>query len=241
MSKEAIVNETQENKSAGNGKWRIVLLVLVLITALVLAKVFGVGERIGELRGWIEALGPWGPLVFIVLYIVAVVFMMPASALTLGAGALFGSVLGIGVVSIASTLGAGISFLVSRYFARDAAANWLAKSGRFQQLDQLTEKHGAIIVALIRLVPIFPFSLLNYGFGLTRVPFGTYLFWSWICMLPGTVLYVVGADAITKGVSQGKVPWPLVGGAAVAAIILTLLVRTARRKLSTEETETTNA
>jgi uncharacterized membrane protein YdjX (TVP38/TMEM64 family) len=200
-----------------------------------------VGERIGELRGWIESLGAWGPLVFIVLYIVAVVFMMPASALTIGAGALFGSVLGVGVVSVASTAGAGISFLVSRYFAREAAASWLAKSGRFQQLDQLTEKHGAIIVALTRLVPIFPFTLLNYGFGLTRVPFGTYLFWSWLCMLPGTVLYVVGADAITKGVTQGKVPWPLVGGVAIAAIVLTVLVRAARRKLSSQETETTNA
>jgi uncharacterized membrane protein YdjX (TVP38/TMEM64 family) len=233
-------NETNEQATSG-GKGRLVIWGLVIITALVLAKVFGVGERIGELRGWIESLGAWGPLVFIVLYIVAVVFMMPASALTIGAGALFGSVLGVGVVSVASTAGAGISFLVSRYFAREAAASWLAKSGRFQQLDQLTEKHGAIIVALTRLVPIFPFTLLNYGFGLTRVPFGTYLFWSWLCMLPGTVLYVVGADAITKGVTQGKVPWPLVGGVAIAAIVLTVLVRAARRKLSSQETETTNA
>lgn len=234
------MHKQANEQAASGGKGRLVLLGLVILSALVLAKVFGVGERLGELRGWIESLGAWGPLVFIVLYVVAVVFMLPASALTIGAGALFGSVLGISVVSIASTLGAGISFLVSRYFARAAAANWLAKSGRFQQLDQLTEKHGAMIVALTRLVPIFPFTLLNYGFGLTRVPFGTYLFWSWLCMLPGTALYVVGADAITKGVSQGKVPWPLVGGAVVAAIILTILVRTARRKLSSQETETTN-
>lgn len=222
--------------AAAKGKWRLVVLALVIVSVLVLAKVFGLGDRIGELRGLIEALGPWGPLVFLLLYIIAVVFMMPASALTLAAGALFGSVLGVVVVSGASTLGAGLSFLISRYFAREAASDWLSKSEKFRQLDQMTEKHGAIMVALTRLVPIFPFSLLNYGFGLTRVPFRTYLFWSWLCMLPGTMLYVVGADALTKGLAQGRVPWPLVGGAMVAAIILTVLVRLAQRKLTAKET-----
>jgi uncharacterized membrane protein YdjX (TVP38/TMEM64 family) len=228
---ESTMSEAAEDQAKANGKWRLIVLLLAVVAALVLAKVFGLGERIGELRGWIESLGPWGPVVFVLLYIVAVVAMLPGSALTLAAGALFGSVVGVVVVSVGATLGAGAAFLVSRYFARDAAANWLGKNEKFRQLDQLTEKHGAIIVALTRLVPIFPFNLLNYGFGLTRVPFRTYLFWSWLCMLPGTLLYVVGADAVTKGVTQGKVPWPLVGGAAVAAAVLTMLVRFARRKL----------
>jgi uncharacterized membrane protein YdjX (TVP38/TMEM64 family) len=67
----------------------------------------------------------------------------------------------------------------------------------------MTERHGAIIVAITRLVPIFPFNLLNYGFGLTRVRFGTYLLWSFLCMLPGIALYVVGADALTRGLAEG--------------------------------------
>lgn len=221
--------------AAARSKTRLVVLVLLIATALVLAKVFGAGERLGELRGWIEALGPWGPLVFVLLYVVAVVFMLPASALTLAAGALFGSALGATVVSIAATLGAGLSFLISRYFARAAVSEWLLKSEKFQRLDQMTEQHGAIMVALTRLVPLFPFSLLNYGFGLTRVPFRTYLFWSWLCMLPGTLLYVIGADALTKGLAQGRVPWPLVAGAVVAAVVLTVLVRLAQRKLTARE------
>ena len=227
-------NEANQN-AAAQGKRRLVILALVIVSALMLAKVFGVGDRIGELRGWIEGLGPWGPLVFLLLYVVAVVLMMPASALTLAAGALFGSVLGVAVVSVAATLGAGLSFLISRYFARSAVSDWLSQSEKFQRLDQMTEKHGAIMVALTRLVPIFPFSLLNYGFGLTRVPFRTYLFWSWLCMLPGTLLYVVGADALTKGLAQGRVPWPLVAGAVVAAALLTVLVRLAQRKLTAKE------
>jgi pyruvate/2-oxoglutarate dehydrogenase complex dihydrolipoamide dehydrogenase (E3) component len=163
---ESTMSEAAEDQAKANGKWRLIVLLLAVVAALVLAKVFGLGERMGELRGWIESLGAWGPVVFVLLYIVAVVAMLPGSALTLAAGALFGSVVGVAVVSVGATLGAGAAFLVSRYFARDAAANWLGKNEKFRQLDQLTERHGAIIVALTRLVPIFPFNLLNYGFGL---------------------------------------------------------------------------
>jgi uncharacterized membrane protein YdjX (TVP38/TMEM64 family) len=130
---------------------------------------------------------------------------LPGSALTVAAGALFGSVLGIAVVSIGPTIGSSLSFLIARYFARDPVAHRLSKNDRFRKLDQLTQKHGAVIVALTRLVPFLPFNLLNHGFGLARVPFSTYVFWSWLCMLPGTALYVIGADAFTSGISQGKI------------------------------------
>jgi len=188
------------------------------------------------MREWIESLGTWGPVAFISLYIVAVVLALPGSALTIAAGALFGSVLGITVVSIGSTIGSSLSFLIARYFARDAVAQWLSKNDRFRKLDQLTQKHGAIIVALTRLVPFLTFNLLNYGFGLTRVPFWTYVFWSWLCMLPGTALYVVGADAFTSGISQGKISWLLVTGLAAVAIMLAMLVSYATRKLRIKQT-----
>jgi uncharacterized membrane protein YdjX (TVP38/TMEM64 family) len=142
---------------------------------------------------------------------------------------------GVILVSIAATLGASLAFLIARYFARDAAARWLSQKEKFRRLDQLTEEHGAVIVALTRLVPILPFNLLNYGFGLTRVPFWTYLFWSWLCMLPGTVLYVVGADVFTSGISQGKVPWVLIGALAGAGTILAILVRYAKGKLKASQ------
>ena len=89
-------------------------------------------------------------------------------------------------------------------------------------------------------MPIFPFNLLNYGFGLTRVPFWTYVVWSWLCMLPGTILFVVGADALTRGVTEGEVPWALVGVLVGVIILLTILVRQARRKLQDDETKTEN-
>ena len=225
-----------EKKIRAQGLWRPIALIAAIVVILIVAKTFGLGERLGALRDWIQALGPWGPVVFVFLYAVAVVAALPGSALTVAAGALFGSVLGVIVVSIASTLGASLSFLVGRYFARDAVAGWLSDKEKFRRLDQLTEEHGAIMVALTRLVPIFPFNLLNYGFGLTRVPFWTYVLWSWLCMLPGTVLYVVGADVVTKAVVQGKVPWVLVGALVGAGVILAILVRQARRKLQERET-----
>jgi uncharacterized membrane protein YdjX (TVP38/TMEM64 family) len=202
---------------------------------MVLAKVFNLGGRLGELREWILSLGALGPLVYILIYIVAVVLAIPGSVITIMAGVIFGSVLGIATVSVGSTIGASLAFLVSRHIAREAIAQKFADNKKFHHLDQLTKEHGAIIVAITRLIPLFPFNLLNYGFGLTRVPFWTYVFWSWLCMLPGTVLYVVGADAVTSAISEGKIPWTLIGILAFTAFLITILVRQARKKLKTEE------
>ena len=211
--------------------WQPVVLLAAILAIVVLARIVGIGERLGPLREWIQGLGPWGPVVFFFLYAAAVVAAVPGSALTVVAGAVFGSVLGVIVVIHAATLGASLAFLIARYVAREAVAARLSTNATFQRLDRLTEEHGAVIVALTRLVPLFPFNLLNYGFGLTRVPFGTYVFWSWLCMLPGTILYVVGADALTTGLSEGRVPWALVGALAAVGLILTLLVGHARRRL----------
>ena len=136
---------------------------------------------------------------------------------------------------MASTLGAALAFAVARWFARDSVTRWLGDNERFAALDRMTAEHGAIMVAITRLVPIFPFTLLNYGFGLTGVRFGTYVLWSWLCMLPGTILYVVGADAVTKGLAEGRVPWSLVGVVVAVAVGLTLVVRRARRSLQNTE------
>lgn len=217
--------------------WRPILLLGVVVAILVLSYVFGIGERLVALRDWIQALGALGPAVFILIYTGAVVAALPGSAITIIAGAIFGSVLGVIVVSIASTLGASLAFLIGRYFARDVTAKWLSKREKFKKLDDLTEKHGAIMVALVRIVPIFPFNFVNYGFGLTRVRFWTYVFWSWLCMLPGTVLYVVGTDAISQAIIQKRVPWTLVGVIIGVGILLVMLVKLARKRLREEDEE----
>lgn len=217
----------------GSRPWlRPLLLAVGVVALLVTAKLLGLDDRLGELREWILGLGAWGPAVFVLIYAAAVLAAVPASLLTVAAGAMFGSLLGVAVVSVASTLGAALAFLLARFVARDSITRWLGDRPRFAALERMTREHGAIVVAITRLVPIFPFTLLNFGFGLTAVPFRTYLWWSWLCMLPGTVLYVVGADAVTRGLAEGRVPWPLVGIVAVVGAGLALLVHHLRRTMA---------
>jgi len=202
---------------------------------MVLARVFNIGGRLGDLREWILSFGTFGPLVYVLIYIAAVIFAVPGSVITIMGGLLFGSLVGVIAVSVGSTIGASLAFLVSRYMAREAIAQKFTDNDKFQKLDKLTEEHGAIIVAITRLVPLFPFNLLNYGFGLTRVPFWTYVFWSWTCMLPGTVMYVVGTDAVASTISQGRIPYSLVGIFLLTIAVITVLVRQARKRLKAGE------
>jgi uncharacterized membrane protein YdjX (TVP38/TMEM64 family) len=224
---------TAETKKAG--LWRPITLLATIVGIIILAQVFDLGDKFGALRDWIATLGPWGPVIFVLLYSMAVVAALPGSVLTVSAGVLFGSFVGVITVSIASTLGASFSFLIARYFARDAVANWLSTKDTFRKLDKLTELHGGVIVALTRLAPIFPFNLLNYGFGLTNVPFRTYVLYSWLFMLPGTVLYVVGADALTKGMANGQMPWGLVALLSVMLVVVALMLKSAKKKLQAKD------
>jgi len=214
--------------------WKPILLVVFLAALMAASHVLKLGDRLGDLREWIESLGSLGPVIYLVIYILAVVLAVPGSVISIMAGLLFGSFLGVILVSLGSTVGAGLAFLIARHLAREAVAEKLDRNPKFHRLDRLTAEHGSIIVAITRLVPLFPFNLLNYGFGLTSVPFRTYLFWSWLCMLPGTVLFVVGADTIAQTMRQGKVPWLLIGILVLTLGLITILVRKARTRLSAE-------
>ncbi len=222
-------------KTRNTFPWKLILLICAIVLFLVAARYLQLGEKLGQLKSWIQELGPWGPVAYVFIYILAVVVAIPGSAITVAGGALFGIIKGTILVSIGATVGAGVAFIISRHFARDAVASWLNKNEKFKKLDRMTEKHGAIIVAITRLVPIFPFNLLNYGFGLTSIRFSTYIFWSWLCMLPGTVFYVAGADAVSRAIASGEIPWKTILATIAAALVLFLLVKRARKKLKDVE------
>jgi uncharacterized membrane protein YdjX (TVP38/TMEM64 family) len=232
-----------KGKAGARGKdiWKLALFAAVVLSLIVLARVFGLGERLQELREWIAGMGNRGMVVFVALYIIAVVAAVPGLPISIAAAAIFGAPKGVILVSIGSTLGASTAFLISRYLARDAISHWLSGNEKFQRLDRLTEKHGAIIVAITRLVPLFPFNILNYGYGLTRIPFWTYAFWSWLCMLPGTIVYLVGTDALVTAAATGTVPWLIVGVFVVALAGVILAVRIASGKLKEKEKNTEQA
>ena len=210
---------------------RLVLVIVIVGAAIAAARWLGVGEQVGALRGWIEGLGSLGPVVYAGIYAAAVVAAVPGSVLSFGAGALFGAGVGIVVVSVGATLGASLAFLVARYVGRDAIVARFSHKEGFQRLERMTEERGAMIVALTRLIPLFPFNLLNYGFGLTRVRFGTYVFWSWLCMLPGIVVFVAGTDAVVQFLMGGRVPGIVLAVLGGGIVVLAVLVRFARRKL----------
>jgi len=226
------------NAPAGAGWsdwWKPGVLLVFIVAAIGFSKVFNVGERLLDLRFWIESRGLLGMLVFVLIYAAGAIAVFPGAVLTVAGGAIFGSVRGVIVVSIASTLGAALAFTVSRYFARDAVRRWLAGNSHFQRIDLLTERYGAVIVALTRLTSIVPYNLLNYAFGLTRIRFWTYLFWTWLCMLPVTVLLVVGADAFTIGIAGGDIPRTLIGIFVVVLILLVFLIRISRKTIKEKE------
>jgi uncharacterized membrane protein YdjX (TVP38/TMEM64 family) len=205
------------------GLWRPLALIALILAIWLAAGVSGVGEKLAALRDWVKGLGPLAPLVFVAIRAGAAVAVIPGSALSAAAAVLFDPVTAVACVSAGKTIGAGVSFLIARYFAREPVARWLATKPKYGRFDELVAEHGALVVALARLVPVISFNVQNYAFGLTRVRFGTYLFWSWLCMLPGAVLVVSGIGVITRTLASGKVPWVLVGVLAASVLIMAAL------------------
>ena len=138
---------------------------------------------------WVDSLGAVGAIAFIIIYILATVAFFPGSILTLGAGVVFGLVLGSFYVFIGATIGATAAFLVGRYLARGWVAEKIQGNSKFQAIDEAVGREGLKIVLLTRLSPIFPFTLLNYAYGVTGVSLKDYLI-GCAGMIPGTIMYV---------------------------------------------------
>jgi uncharacterized membrane protein YdjX (TVP38/TMEM64 family) len=217
--------------------------VRLLLAAAVLVAVVLVGRQAGAsvlgFAAWVDGLGGWAPLVFVLGYVAATVAFLPGSLLTLGAGAVFGLVEGTLLVLVGATLGAAAAFLVSRYVARGMVERRLAGNRRFAAIDRAIGADGRRIVFLLRLSPAIPFNLLNYALGLTRVRFGDFVLAS-AGMVPGTLLYVyygkvagdvarlAGGAPMTRGAGYYVV---LALGLAATVVAAALVTRTARRAL----------
>src|SRR6476660_7086687 len=224
--------------SHASSNWRWVLYATAGVALVLAFKYFHVQDLLKSALDWIGKLGPWGPVIFVGLYVVATVFFIPGSVLTLGAGAVFGVALGSVCVSISATLGATAAFLVGRYLARDVIARKIEKNEKFATIDRAVADEGWKIVFLTRLSPVFPFTLLNYAFGLTRVKLGHYVLASWIGMMPGTVMYVYLGSLVNVGAGHRQRTtgeWALYGVGLLATVTVTVFVtRLARRALATK-------
>jgi uncharacterized membrane protein YdjX (TVP38/TMEM64 family) len=176
-------------------------------------------ERLAELRVLIEAQGAWGPVVYVVGYIVAELLFVPALPLTLLGGLVFGPVWGTFYTWIAATVAAALAFLVARHLARETVERWRAASPRLRRIDAAVERHGWRILMITRLVPLFPFNLQNFAYGLTRIPFWTYVAVTAVCILPGTLAFTLAGGALFVAGGPRRTIWTLAAAGCLIALV----------------------
>jgi uncharacterized membrane protein YdjX (TVP38/TMEM64 family) len=216
-------------------------LSVLLVVAITLAWLNRDQLTAETITAWVEHNGYWGPAVFIGVYTIAPALFLPGSVLTLAGGALFGPFTGALLSLIGATIGATVAFLIARYLA----AEWVERrvSGRLQEIKEGVEREGWRFVAFVRLVPLFPFNLLNYALGLTRLSVQTFAITSFITMAPGALAYAYLGDAGREAVSGGPdlVRKGLLALALLAAVaLLPSLIRRWRRpeKMSPQQLQT---
>ncbi len=219
----------------------IAILVIGVFAAMMQLPMRAILDRV---NAFVQGMGAMGWVVYGLLYVVATILLVPGSALTLGGGLIFGLFWGTVVVSLASTTGAALAFLIARYIARDRVANMARQYPRFGAVDRAVSQGGWKIVGLLRLSPAVPFNLQNYLYGLTGIRFWPCVLTSWAAMLPGTFLYVylgylaragVEAAADEGGASIGM--WALRIAGFVATVAVTVYVTRLARAEMRKQTE----
>ena len=211
---------------------KIALLIGALLLLFIAFRFLPVEAWLKDFNEWIAALGTFGVIVFIVAYAVAALLMLPGGILTIGAGLIFGLGWGFLAVSIGSTIGASLAFLLGRSVARDKIRALTEDKPKFRQIDRAIGERGAKLIFLLRLSPVVPFNLSNYFYGLTAVKFWPYVLASWIGMMPGTLAYVyfgtlgraAAQSAADAGPERGPLEWTLLTVGLVATFAVTIWV-----------------
>lgn len=235
------VNEPRRPRGRRGTSVPRLAIAATLLVVVAAAALLPTGDWLRAFLSWSQGLGVWGIFAFAAVYVLATVLFVPGLLLTLAAGALFGILWGTLAVSLGSTVGVALAFLLGRYVARQRVESLIAGRPRFRAIDDAVGYQGFKIVLLTRLSPVFPFNLLNYAYGVTRVSFRDYLLASWIGMLPGTVMYVyfgtlagglarvLAGDAGPGSTTRGVV---LLVGGAIAVGVTVFITRVARRALA---------
>ena len=204
---------------------KILITVGVVATVYLVLRAYGVTddirlENVPKIKTWVEGFGRIAPFVYIGLYLVSTVFFLPGAPVTILAGFVFGPLWGIFYASVASIISVSVAFLIARYVARDLVEGWVKDNAQFRKIDEQVEEQGWRIVMFTRVVPIFPFNLQNYAYGLTSIRFPTYVLVSAIFMLPGTAVFVQLGGAFVSG--EGNI-WKTLLYLGIAGVLLLLL------------------
>ncbi|MFA4920020.1 MAG: VTT domain-containing protein [Thermodesulfovibrionales bacterium] len=204
------------------------LFLLFIIAAILTVRFTGITNYLEQdaLRQWIQGYGILAPVVYMLIYTIAPALFLPGLPITIAGGILFGPFWGVIYTITSATLGACVAFLVSRYIARDWIEHKL-RGPKWRRLDEGVENHGWKIVAFTRLIPLFPFNLLNYAFGLTKIKFLHYAITTFICMLPACIAFIVFSSSFLD-LLKGKISPTLIIGFGL--IILVSLIPLFYRK-----------
>ena len=169
---------------------KLILFITIIVTLFFASIWLPLGSIIQNFVSWVKELGPLGMGVFALAYVFTTILMLPGLIFTLSAGFLYGPLYGFLIVSPASVVGATCAFLLGRYAFGDWVNAKIAKNQKFTNISEAVAREGFKIVFLLRLSPLFPFNLLNYGLGLTKVSTTRYILASFLGMIPGTFMYV---------------------------------------------------
>ncbi len=202
-------------------RWLIALIVLLIMASgLALFWVFDGATSAAGVQARISSLGDWAPVGFILLYAIATVAMIPGGIFDLVGGVLFGPVWGSLINLAGATLGAAAAFLIARYIAGD----WVERRAgpRLQKVVRSVETDGWQFVAFVRLVPIFPYTIVNYLLGVTRIPFHHYMLATVVFMMPSTVAYTWIGHASREAVAgdTANIRYALAALGLIAVVIM---------------------
>lgn len=192
-------------------------------------------DNIDRLGAWFDGLGWWAPAAFVLLWVGATVFFLPGLVLTIAGGLIFGAVWGTLWTTIGANIGAVAAFLLGRYAARSMVETMVEKNQGLRKIDEGVRRQGWRMLMITRLVPLFPFNIQNYVYGLTDIPLRTYVLVTLPCMLPATIAYNFAAGSVRTG-DFGKTLWYL-GVAAVFFVSLSLIPDWVRRRGFTADIE----
>lgn len=178
----------------------VIFLLLILLTIFSI-KYFNLQSHLTteSLRSTVASSGIFGPLIFIILYILTSIFFLPGAIFSIASGAIFGSIMGTIYTVIGATIGATLAFLISRYFTRSFFEELIErKYKKIREYDEKLERNGFVTVLFLRLIPLFPFNGLNFALGLTRVKLKDYIIATLIGIIPGAFLYAYLGDSIVE-------------------------------------------
>ncbi len=213
---------------------KILIVASIIVSVYLVLRHYGITayirlENVPKIKTWVESFGVIAPLVYIGLYLLSTVFFLPGFPVTVLAGFVFGPLWGVFYAFIGSIISVSCAFLTARYVARDLVEGWVKENEQFRKIDKQVEVQGWRILMFTRLVPIFPFNLQNYAYGLTNIRFPTFVLTSAIFMLPGTIALVLLGGAFVNG--EGNILRTMIylGIAGVLMLVISIIPNYLRR------------